>query len=144
MSKYFPDVWTEEGAAAGSKNGYWSALAFAAMIVLGLAFLVFSGNIPGLTPGEASDMPFEIAGVLIELALALAAAWRFKIHKGLIIGPIITSIFVLEIISKVSSGTTNFGWIFFYAAVSVGLINGIRAAYSHREMAKEVTQQSTN
>lgn len=73
-----------------------------------------------------------IVGIVVELILVLAAAWRFKIGKGAFWGPAIAGLFLLEIFSKIISGTTNVGWMIFYAAVLISMVNGVRGAWARR------------
>jgi hypothetical protein len=134
LKRYFPDVATAEEAEKATKGGVFAALAFAAMNVLGLVFLFATGNIPGLSPGTPSEFPFAVIGVLLELAIILTAAWRFKQHKGLIVGSLTLALFLFEVATKIATGTTNIFWIFFYLAVFAGFVNGLRAAFAYRTL----------
>jgi hypothetical protein len=73
----------------------------------------------------------------VEMAVILIAAWRFKIGKGLVWGAVTLLFFVIELITKLTSGLGHFGWIFFYAAVGAGLINGMRGAWARRSIPEE-------
>ena len=136
MSKWFPNVDDHNGADAALKGGFYGALAFAAMVVLGSALLIFSGRTPDLNR-PVGGIAGPLIGMMIELALVLIGAWRFKIGKGLVWGPLILVLFVAEIATKVIGGTTNVGWMFFYAGVGAGLINGIRGAWAKKHLPED-------
>ncbi|WP_095012581.1 hypothetical protein [Tsuneonella mangrovi] len=131
MSQWFPDVSEYEGAKKALNGGFYACLAFAAMNVLGIVFIMLAAKNP--SSGEAvTQMTGAIFGVLVELTIVLIAAWRFKREKGLIWGTLALLLFALEVFMKVAGGTTNVGWIFFYAAIFAGLANGLRGAWAIR------------
>lgn len=131
MSKWFPDVSTYDGVRGASNGGFYACLAFAVMNVLGLVALLLSGQ-RMLIGQDTPANPGAIIGVLFELTLIMAAAWRFKRGNGLVIGSIVLLVFTLEIVVKIATGTTSPPWFLLYAAVFAGLINGIRGAWAGR------------
>lgn len=133
MSKWLPDVDDHDGADAALKGGFYGSLGFAAMLVLGIAILMSGGTLP-VSGTEVDGTTGALIGILAELVLVLITAWRFRAGKGLIWGSIILIIFAMEIVGKVTSGTTNVGWIIFYAAVGMGLVNGLRGAWAKRHL----------
>lgn len=131
MSKWFPDVSNYAGAKKALNGGVYACLVFAAMNVLGIVLTIFTGKLP--SSGEAvTQLGGAIFGILVEMSLALAAAWRFKKEKGLVWGSLVLVLFALEIFMKFTSGTTNVGWVIFYAAIFAGLVNGLRGAWAVR------------
>lgn len=131
MSKWFPDVSQYEGARSALNSGFYACFAFAALNCLGIAMLLFTGREP--IAGEAvSQTAAAIIGIVIEMTFVLVAAWRFRIGKGLVIGSITLLLFGFEIFSKIVGGTAHAVWLMFYAAIFVGLINGLRGAWASR------------
>lgn len=121
--------------------GVFSALVFAGMNVLGIVFVLATKELP--STGEAvTDTVSSIIGIVLEAAFALVTAWRFKNGKGLLLGSLLVVMFALEVFLKFVSGTTNGGWLFFYAAVFIGLLNGIRGAWAARRPLKTVAGPS--
>ena len=138
MSKWFPHVDDQEGINEALKAGFYGAVAFAVMICLGMAFLVFAGHLPGET--NDGTIVSGLVGTLIELAIAVTAAWRFKTGKGLVWGSVVFVMFLVEIGLKVANGTTNIGWLFAYAAIGAALINGLRGAWAQRTISSEYSE----
>lgn len=115
--------------------GVFSALVFAGMNVLGIVFVLAAKELP--STGEAvTDTVGSVIGIVLEAAFALVTAWRFKNGKGLLLGSLLVAVFAGEVFLKFVSGTTNGGWLFFYAAVLIGLLNGIRGAWAARRPLK--------
>lgn len=98
--------------------------------------LLFAGHLPGAHLQNPTEMLGSIAGSVIELSLLLLCAWRFWIYRGAILGPICLLLYVVEIVLKITSGTTNIGWILAYLAIGAMIINGIRGAWSFRMVGK--------
>lgn len=78
------------------------------------------------------DRIFALGGIALEATLAFVAAYRFTRRKGLWIGTIALLLFLLEIYGKIATGSLAGGWIFAYAMILLGLINGLRAAWAAR------------
>ena len=137
MATWFKDVETYEGARGATKSGMYASLAFAAMVALGLALLL-SGNGAMMGVPQQSDPAARYAGitlVLAELAVALVAAYRFRLGKGLIPGSATLLIFLIEIGMKLLTGPfLGILWYVVYLAVFLGLANGIRGAWALRSM----------
>jgi hypothetical protein len=136
MSKWFPHVDDREGIQEALKAGFFGTIAFAVMICIGIAFVIFAGELPN-SGDQVSNSMAALVGMLVELMLVLVAAWRFKIGKGLVWGGLILLMFAAEVIGKIIDGTTNIGWLFAYAAIGCALINGLRGAWAQRTMARE-------
>ncbi|HEV2818450.1 MAG TPA: hypothetical protein VGW40_14655 [Allosphingosinicella sp.] len=138
MSIWFKDVETYDGALGAARSGMWASLAFAAMVGLGLVLLLTgNGAMIGVTPQDFDPAAryVAIAMVLAELAVALLAAYRFRLGKGLIAGSATLLIFLLEIVMKLLSGPfLGVLWYIIYLAVFLGLVNGVRGAWARRSM----------
>jgi len=136
MSKWFPVVSNYEGALDALKAGKFACLAFAAMILLGAIILVGTGRLP--STGDSASMPTAaLFGIFVELGIVLFTWLRFRDGKGLVSGIAALGLFLFEIYAKVSSGTTNAGWLLMYAAILSGLVNGIRGAWAIRNLSPE-------
>lgn len=137
MSTWFKDVETHEGALSATKGGMYASLAFGAMVALGLVLLL-TGNGAMLGVPQDSDPAARYVGiafVLAELAVALVAAYRFRLGKGLIPGSATLLIFLLEIGMKLLAAPfVGILWYVLYLAVFLGLANGIRGAWALRSM----------
>jgi hypothetical protein len=138
MSTWFKDVETYEGARSAARSGMFASLAFAAMVGIGLAVLL-SGNgaMIGLEPQDLDPVAryVTIGFVLAELGVALLAAYRFRLGKGLIPGSATLLIFLLEIVMKLLSGPfLGILSYIIYLAVLLGLANGLRGAWALRSM----------
>src|SRR4051794_37330762 len=103
MSRWFPEVDDYEGVQKALKAGTFGALAFALMNALGLAFILFTGRLP-ISGNQVGSTAGALIGVVLELSIALIAAWRFKAGKGLIWGSVILLLFAAEIVAKVVNG----------------------------------------
>lgn len=136
MSRYFANIDTIEDAERATKIGMGGALVFAATIVLGLIFLFSTGNIPGSGSSPPADFLFQVAGVVIELVIVLAAAWRFYQAKGLIIGSIVLLVFLGETVVKIVNGS-GAAWLIFYFAIAAAMFNGLRGAWIYRDLCRE-------
>lgn len=132
MQKWFPDVTTVDGAAAGAKSGLIAALAVVAIYSIGLYLILTTGGLPG-NPTSPSDAVPALVSLVIEIAVGLGTVWRFRQRKGLVIGTIFTSMFALEVAFRLSAGMVGPGWLILYAAIAIGLVNGIRAAWAVRK-----------
>ncbi|MEZ5742576.1 MAG: hypothetical protein R3D89_02285 [Sphingomonadaceae bacterium] len=131
MADWFPDTSDAEGLEEARKAGFFGALAFCAMICLGVILLVAFDRTPTLDqPTTDNTLPF--IGMAIELGIVATAAWRFKIGKGAIWGALVLVLFIVEVIGKIAAGTTNVGWLIAYAAIALALLNGVRGAWARR------------
>ena len=135
MSRWFPDVSTVEGITSASKGGTAAAIGFGGLSLLGLAVAFFTGHMPGYdSPGTNLAYILGLVAIALEATIAFLAAYRFGKQKGLWIGTIALLLFVLEICFKLGTGTLKGGWIFAYGAITLGLINGVRAARAARAL----------
>jgi hypothetical protein len=119
--------------------GMFGALGFAAWIGVPtiLLFAVHRGQIRS---GIIS--PIEIGVVFLLVGFALFTAWRFRDHKGLIVGPILLVALVVEVAKRILltlDGTRSFG--IFDAVVTFmmffGLLNGIRGVRAIRHLSPD-------
>lgn len=132
MSKLSPDfARTESPEAASRKAGVFGALAFAAMLALGLIMLVATERTPTLDQ-EGGGLTIPALGIVLELVLVLVAAWRFRIGKGAYWGVAILLLFGAEVAAKIASGATNVWWLLAYASIFIALFNGVRGAWARR------------
>lgn len=135
MSRWFPDVSTAEGIKSASQGGAAAAIGFGGLTLLGLAITFFAGHMPGYdAPSTNLARILALIGIALEAMLAFAAAYRFGKRKGLWIGTIALLMFVLEIYDKLTTGTLKSAWIFAYGAITLGLVNGVRAAWAARKL----------
>ena len=134
MSKWFPDVSTQEGIQSALKNGTYGALGHAASLGIGFIFTVVTRHLPAANEPamDGAGLVGALVGIGFEIVLALVAAWRFNNGKGLIWGSVTILVFLLEMFGKFSAGTTSVGWIFFWIGIGTGLLNGIRGAWANR------------
>jgi hypothetical protein len=137
MSKWFPDVSTPEGLEQGRKAGAIGALAFAAMNLLGLLFVLWAGHLPGETVNGTAGQLSSLIGIGAELAVILFGAYRFWRGKGLIAGSIVLLLFAAEIVMKFLTGTASIVSILAYSAIGAAMINGIRSAWWRRTLGGE-------
>jgi len=140
MSIWFKDTETYDGARSAAKSGMYASLGFAAMLLIGLAVLFTNNNaMMGVAALDPAAQMVAIALVCGELAVALFAAWRFYLGKGLVAGSAALLIFVVEIAMKIFAGPfVGILWYLVYLAIFLGLINGIRGAIALRQMGDAV------
>ena len=132
MSIWFKDVESYDGARAATKGGMISCLVFAGMLGLGMTFLITAGGLPG-SPVDPQAIYFEAGGIALEIVVASVGAWRFHLGKGRIAGVIVALLFVVEIVSKLMNGFAGLFWYGVYAAVFMGMLNGVRGAWALRD-----------
>ena len=132
MLKEIEDYW---GAEAATRSGMYGALGYAGyvlfsgvMLVLDLAGIPFSY----LTTGAQTVM-LAILGA--EVGVAVLAAYRFSLGKGLIPGAITLAVLVLNLIVSVAQGMIpGIIWWVLFIAIIIGLVNGIHGAWAMRSM----------
>lgn len=139
MSKWYPTVSTEEGAREALKAGMIGALFATGTAAIGLAVFLYGIQMPaplfgegetsGLTTSTIENVGSTI-GIVVELLIFLFCAWRFKIGKGRYIGIVAAAFMAIEIANKVLIGKPNAGFLLMFAAIMLGLINGIRGAWA--------------
>ena len=117
--------------------GVFGALGFAAWIGIPTIVAVAAGAVQA---GIIS--PIEVVVVMVLVSVALFAAWRFRHHQGLIVGPVILVALILEVAKRVAltfGGTLSFG--VFDAVVTFmmffGLLNGIRGVRALRHLSPD-------
>lgn len=135
MSFWFPDVADYEEARGATKGGAYAALGFAAMIFLGLVLQAFSSD-ADYRMATPTFQYVVLGAMAAEIAVALAAAWRFSLGKGWLIGSVALAFYAIELVVKLTSGFLGvLGYIIVFAILA-GLGNGVRAAWSLRSMAQ--------
>ena len=122
-------------AERATRSGMWGALLFAAWIVFSLVMLLnYAGGLAFQILTRTEQM-IELGSMGAELAIALAAAWRFRQGKGLIIGSVTLLVFVIEVVLKLVSGLfLGLLWYALYFGILLSLINGLRGAWAMRQM----------
>lgn len=132
MFKEIEDYW---GAEAACRSGMYGALGYAGYVVFSGVMLVLNlAGIPFSYIGtEAQILMLAILGA--EVAVALLAAYRFSLGKGLIPGSITLAILVINLIVSVAQGMIpGIIWWILFIAIIVGLVNGIHGAWAMRSM----------
>lgn len=140
MSVWFKDTESHDGARSATKSGMYASLGFAAMLIIGIVVLYTNNNaMLGVAELDPRAKIVAIALVCGELAVALLAAWRFYLGKGLVAGAATLLIFIVEIAMKIFAGPfVGILWYVVYLAIFLGLINGIRGAIALRQMGDAV------
>jgi hypothetical protein len=140
MSIWFKDTETYDGARSATRSGMYASLGFGAMLVIGIVVLLVSnGALLGAENLDPMERMVGTAFICAELAVALFAAFRFRMGKGLVAGSAALLIFVIEIGMKIFSGPfVGVLWYVVYLAIFLGLINGIRGALALRQMGDAV------
>jgi hypothetical protein len=133
MARWWPDVSDYDEAERATRQGMWASVAFIAMLALGFALTAFMSDAAPGGPIDPNERALALAGIAVEAAIAMLAAWRFRLGKGWIPGTIVLLLFVIEIAVKLLSG--GFLGVFWYVAyffILAGLANGIRGAFALR------------
>jgi hypothetical protein len=137
MRNIWPALDTLEDVRKALRNGGISGLVFAGMIALGMAFMFFTGSVPGYETAEG-EMTFDAVGLIVlavELALVLFLTWRLWAGRGFVSGSLLLLLFLLETGFKLAIGGTGVAWIFVYAAIVLGLVNALRACFAYKRVA---------
>ncbi len=136
MSRWYPAVDSHWSASNAAKMGVFGALGFAAWIGIPTLLLV-AFHPRQIVSGLIS--PLEIAIAALLAGFAVVTAWRFRQHKGLVVGPILLVALVIEVAKRLiltANGTLSFG--VFDAVLTFmmffGLLNGIRGARALRHL----------
>ena len=137
MSAWWDDVETYEGAKGATRKGMFGALGFAAMLGIGAIVVSVMGGLPGQPQTAGYERIFALAGIAVEAAVTLLAAWRFRIGKGWVAGSIALLLFVIEIGMKLANGFLGIAWYVAYLAIFLALVNGVRGAWALRDMAEQ-------
>lgn len=132
MLKEIEDYW---GAENATRSGMYGALGYAGVVVFGGVMMVL--DLAGIQfswlDGGTQALLLAILGV--ELAVAVLAAFRFSMGKGLIPGSITLVIFLLNLVVSVVNGKIpGIIWWVAYVAIIIALINGLRGAWAMRTM----------
>ena len=117
--------------------GTYGALGFAAWIGVPATIAIAAGHVR-----KGFISPIEVAVVMVLAGAALFAAWRFRHHHGLIVGPVILVALILEVAKRIAltfGGRLSFG--VFDAVVTFmiffGLLNGIRGVRALRHLSPD-------
>jgi hypothetical protein len=129
MDKLFPRFETMDDINKALRSAGICGLVIAAMTLLGLLLVVFGSDV------AAEDKLGSMIGIGAELLLVLLLTWRFSMHRGVVSGILLLALFLLESALKVVSGTTNVGWMIAYAALMIGIVNGLRACFAYKRIA---------
>ncbi len=150
MSKFYPDVTSEDGIEAG---GNWGAMA-----AIGLGFLALLSGVPSLyTVGRLAGVEgagalvvvgaITLAVVVLEAIFCFFAAWRFMRRKGFVTGVILSLLIVMDFLLKLAE--TAFSavpvWqlaiMALYLPILYGLYHGIRAARGAKRLGALVDRE---
>lgn len=135
MGIFLADTEGFEQAARATRHGMVASLVFAAMLTLGLILIATTRTIPGepvLLDGTGQRIAMAI--IVVEVAVALCAAWRFWLKKGLIVGSVALLLFVIETIFKLQGGFLGVMWYVIYLGILLGFVNGLRGAWQLNSM----------
>ena len=139
LQRTFSRIEDKETATKLAKEGALAGLILCLMEIGGLVFGYF-GTDPTTGHKVAVDAFDEfLYGAIVLIPVILVLCWRVKIGKGYISSLLLLGLFIFEVLAKISDGTTNVGWMFFYFYVAVGLINGSRACWYLRKYNQENT-----
>lgn len=130
MADYLPKIDTPETAKKLTKHGAIATLVFVAMNLLGTALVYFAAKSP--EDGKALDaeaVQDHLIGTILLLPPLLFFAYRIYTGKGWLVAGIVLAWFVGEALLKIVGGTTNVGWMFAYAVLTLMLLNGLRGCW---------------
>jgi hypothetical protein len=120
---------TEEGRGAGANGGCYAGISFGFFALLGLGVVGLELNAIG---APFAAIVIAMSASCVEAVIAFAAAYRFYRRKGLVIGSIMLLLFLSEIIFKIAHSQLRVGWAIAYALMTLGMVNGVRAAWARR------------
>ena len=137
MSKFYPDVRDEGGVEAGANWGSMAAIILGFLALLGAVPSFY--NVMRLTGVEGAGSfvivnAVVLAIMLLEGIFCFVAAWRFMLHKGLVIGIILMVLTILDLLSRLTQAALGFLAVWqlaltiLYLPILYGLFHGIRAA----------------
>ncbi|HYD12547.1 MAG TPA: hypothetical protein VEC11_06845 [Allosphingosinicella sp.] len=132
MLKEIEDYW---GAENATRSGMYGALGYAGVVVFSTILLLLDQAGVQFSWLDGGMQAFLLAILGAQLGVAVLAAWRFSMGKGLIPGAITLGVFLLNLIVSVANGAIpGIIWWVAYAAIIIGLINGLRGAWAMRTM----------
>lgn len=129
MEKLIPKFETMDDINKALRTAATCGLIFAAMLLLGMLLVCFGSDVP------AEDKLGSMIGIGVEFLLILLFTWRFSMHLGIVSGILLLALFLLETSLKIVSGTTHAGWMIVYAALILGIVNGLRACFAYKRIA---------
>ncbi|GGY92378.1 hypothetical protein [Novosphingobium colocasiae] len=127
MAFYDIDLSTRMGAESAVHMGGVACFVFAAMSVLGI--VIFGGTAGFTTPEGIGGM----IGIGLQTLIGIAAGFRLRAGKGLILGMVVAVLLVLEIVAKIMA-VSIFGTMI-TIGLMVMLVNGLRGARALRNKA---------
>jgi hypothetical protein len=131
LAKWFPPIDNRAKAAELSRQGALGVSLVTASYMLGAAFSYFFDLDMGTGEAfkSASDKGAALVGIIVTIPVLAVAAWRVYQGKGWLAAGLVGVLFLGDVIIKISTGTTNAGWMIAYVAVFGMLINGVRACW---------------
>ena len=132
MGVFLVDTELREGAERATRHGMVASIIVAAMYAFGL-FLIATARYPGAVLIDPSVLWVSYGIIIAQMAVSLAAAYRFYHRKGLVLGGITLLLFAIEIVMKVTGGFVGIFWYVAYLGIFLGLINGLRGAWELRD-----------
>ncbi|WP_374414674.1 hypothetical protein [Novosphingobium colocasiae] len=115
------------GAQTAAHMGGLACFVFAAMSVLGI--VIFGGTAGFTTPEGIGGM----IGIGLQTLIGIAAGFRLRAGKGLILGTIVAMLLAVEIIVKITAVSISGSII--TIGLMVMLVNGLRGAWALRNKA---------
>jgi hypothetical protein len=140
VSRWYPAIESHWDAIRAVKMGMFGALGFAAWIGIPTILLVAVHH-SQIRSGLVS--PIEIGVIILLVGFALFTAWRFFGHKGLVVGPVLLVVLVVEVAKRLVltfEGTLSFGIVDVVVTFMMffGLLNGVRGVRALRHLPPEV------
>jgi hypothetical protein len=138
MPRWFPRADNSEGISKALLVGCMGAIVFA-----GMDAYVTVASISQLEQFNSdSRLGLEIAFLIVGISLtliALVAAWRFAIGKGLVWGSVVLLLLLLALVGYFlrTHTTANAGGMIARFAVAAALIVGLRGAWAARTIGPE-------
>lgn len=129
MSRWFPRSDNKPGVNKALAAGSAGALIVAGVSALSLVLVVSRTPHLGSFAGDFAMIGWLVGG-FGRILIALIAAWRFAIGKGLVLGPVVLVLFLLPLAGYFYMGTAmaNIGWVVVRIPAAAALIAGIRGA----------------
>ncbi len=143
MAAFFPKIENLADVRSIARGAAGAGLVFAGMLAFGFALILY-GNaelVMGEEPGNG-ELIWLLSGIGIEIGLVLFFVWRVSTGKGYVSAILLLLLFLIEAAAKITSGTTNAGWMIAYLFISIGLLHGIRATLAFKKMSKLETATS--
>ena len=127
---WFPKIDSTEVAMSQAKVGGYGGIAFLVLNLLGAAVIYFFSQ--SASTGESlssEDVMAAMLGLSIVIPFLLFLTYRVFKGKGWLAAIVLITWFLIEITTKVASGTFNAAWMFCYLAILGSMVNGFRGCW---------------